>query len=280
MGVHSGKFGVVNGQGNVVNWQVTDTADTQKFIASNTRGGTMRRPGIQSWSGSFEQQTGSPVLFPGQFFAFAGYVAPDNDTLNGTGEVYSGQAIVDELEMEWDWAGGGLIKTTLNFSGHLVLTPMSGQAALVDNSVIDAPSVLTAGSPLVGVNGAALVAWPNLTQATLTLSAENQSYVNSSTGGWTGRKAGNIDWSLQATEQEVLRTLFQKFDQLELELFVDAVNYWHLKWGQVKDFTNIRVDREGAIIARTVNVEMQGFDKTSGTAGLITAPGAGANFWP
>lgn len=279
MGVHSGEWGVVNGQSTVRNWQVNDTSDAKKYVASNTKRGSDRRRGVKAWTGSFEQYSGVPVILPGQFFTFTGFTAPDTDVTGANGTQYTGTAIVDQIVVTWNWGSGDILLTQINFSGHLGLTP-SVAAALTDASASQAESVFDVAAPLCAVNGGAMSAWPNIAQLTLTITAANQAYVNSSTAGLTGRKAGPIDWTLAAVEQETSRTLFNIDDILDLELFTDATHFWRLKYGHVKEFSNIRVDPEsGAIISRTANIEMAAYD-ANGNPGLITLPGAGSNYWP
>jgi hypothetical protein len=296
-GPHSGKFGVVNGQSTVRNWSIGETMAPAPFVASNTKGGTGRRTGVKAWAGSFNQFGGIPTVLPGQLFAFAGYTAPDNDTLAGVGTKYSGQAIIDQLVVNFDWTSGAVINTQSSFSGHLALTVEDGAAALADNTDPDVPSVCCAKIEVGGMGmedcsvsepesslGDASDEWENLAQATLTITAANQSFVNSSTNCWTGRKPGNIDWTLAVVEQQTQRFggIYEKIkrgNSVELKLFIDDENYWWLKWGMVHDFSDITVEREsGAIIARTVNISKNGF--LNGNTGLIRLPGAGSNFWP
>jgi len=281
MSVHSGKFATVNGEPTVGAWSINDDSDTKAYRASNTKGGTDRRPGITSWSGSFERFSGLPIVMPGTSFSFLGYEAPDSDVSGGTGQTYSGTALVDSIALTWNWQGGDLLKLVTNFSGHLALITAAAQAAVADNTASDARGIVEVTPPTVQVNGAGgQVAWPNVAQISLTISAANQPYVNSSTAGGTGRKPGNIDWTLTATEQEVLRTLFNKGDIVDLKLFIDATTFWILKFGLVKGFTNIRHDRDtGAIISRNVQIDMKAFD-AAGVVGQIRLPGASSDFWP
>jgi hypothetical protein len=81
-------------------------------------------------------------------------------------------------------------------------------------------------------------------------------------------------------EQETTRGTPNLNAQIELKMFDSLAAFWSLKWGIVKEFTGITVDREtGAIIQRTCNIEWMGFD-AAGVAGEIKLPAAGSTFWP
>lgn len=283
MAIVGGRWGVVNGQKFVSSWQVDDQSDTKETVNSVTKAGKHRLPGINSWTGSFESNGAIPVNMPGDMISFEGYLGPDNNTVGSTGVTYSGQAMIERVSITWNWATGDILKTSTEFQGHLGLTYADGQAAIFDTSSINYYGSKQIPTPTVQINNAGgFVNWPNLAQLTLTISNEVQSYVNSSTGGNTGRLAGVFDLDITATEQEVLRSLFQKDDILELKLPVDPTftNFWFIQYGHVKNFTNIRADREtGAIITQNVEIPWSAFDAES-NLGSIKLPGAGSNWWP
>jgi len=277
MSIRSGKHGVVNGQSTIRNWTIVDEMTPQKFVASNTAKGAARRNGINSWNGTFQGYGHSPVVLPGDIFAFIGYTAP-NDDVSGAGERASGNAIVDSLNINWNWQNGEIINHTINFSGHLGLTWASG-AAVTDATDPTVPEVC--GTKIeYSTDGMAWAEMTDLLSASLTLTSENLAYVNSSTGCNTGRKKGNLDWTLAIVQQDVIRGAyaFDKGDDLQLRLWIDDTDYWELVWGKVRNFTNITVDIEtGAIIQRTVNMEMNGH--VGGNLGSITLPGAMSAWW-
>lgn len=277
MGVHSGKFGVINGMSTARNWQITDDITNPKYVASNTQGGTGRISGIESWQGSFGYYGAIPPVMPGDIFAFAGYTAPDNDTLAGTGTKATGNAIVDSIAITWNWGNGDIISQVCNFSGHLGLAWADAQAALSDATAPDAPTIC--GTKIEYSDDGA--AWTELTdclQATLTLSAANTAYVNSSTSCTTGRKAGIIDWTAAITRQDTKKIL-SKGDSKYWRFYTDSNSYFLLKWGKVKGFTNFNVDIEtGNIISHVMNLEMNGVN--AGVIGSIRVPDAVADWWP
>jgi hypothetical protein len=277
MGVHSGRFAVVNGQKGVRTWSINDTSAPVKYVASNTKHGTGRRPGIQSWTGSFGCYGVRPIVMPGSFFDFKGYTSPDDD-VSGDGVCYEGQAIVDSIVLNWNWQTAEIINHVVNFSGHLSLT-------ITDTEYSDATVPDFSGSLSTKVQwcvpAGEMADWENLVSAALTISCPSVPYVNSSTLGLTGRKAGPaIDWTLSMVEQETTRGTPNLNAQIELKMFDSLAAFWSLKWGIVKEFTGITVDREtGAIIQRTCNIEWMGFD-AAGVAGEIKLPAAGSTFWP
>ena len=287
MGVHSGRWAVVNGASSVSAWQVNDTTDMKEAVASNTKAGKKRLPGPKSWTGSYEQFGGIPAssMMPGSMISFSGYEAPDNDTVGGTGVTLSGQAMIERLSVTWNWGTGDVLKMASEFLGHLGLSYADGQAAIFDSAVPNFPSTKQLPTPTVQVNNAGgYVNWPNLTTLTLTISNEVQSYVNSSTGGLTGRLAGIFDAEVSATEQEVLRSLFDLDNIIEFKLPVDATftNFWIIRFGKVKEFTNIRMDREtGAIISRNVTIPWTAYDdENPEVVGQIRLPGQVTDWWP
>jgi hypothetical protein len=304
MGVHSGLFGVVNGRNTVRQWSIEDTQAAQKYVASNTKAGSGRRRGVRDWTGSFQQYGHTPIVMPGYTFAFQGFTAPDNDQQAGTGTIYSGTAMVTQVVVTWNWGSGEIINIQTDFGGHLTLTRSDGQAALSDLTTPVVPQICGTQIRVISVKddtpadvegslGDASDSgaggedqWPNLETATLTITSDVKTYVNSSTGCWTGRTRGPIDFTLAVVEQETKRSggihnAIQIEESLELKCFVTEDLYWHLKWAHIEGFTGISVNPEtGDIISRTVNMGMDGIDPdgAKGT-GFIKTPG-GATFWP
>lgn len=294
MSYHSGKFAVVNGVGAVVSWGIEDDSDTKEVINSQTYAMPMQLDGVNHWSGSIEQDGANPVagLMPGKTFAFEGYTAPDNDTAGGTGSIYSGNIMVERMTLTLNWETGDIEKIGYEFQGALGLTYASGQAAIFDTSTptyygcksLPKPKITVATSAGSWIPGA-LTDWPYITQLTLTLSNEIQPVVNASTGGLTDRKAGPWKLEVSVTEQEVLRSLYEKDNILGLQIPVDPsfTNYWYIKWLHVKNFTGQTFNREtGAIISRSVSLPFQAFNKeTTPVLGSINLPGSpGVDWWP
>lgn len=286
MGVHSGRFGVVNGVSTVGSWQITDGGVLAPAVASNTAFGTARKPGIEEWSGSYKLFGTQPAAgqMPGDSISFIGYMAPDNDAY-GAGQEYSGTAFIKQFTMNWNWAGGDILNMNIDFDGHLALVQTPATGPHLDATLPNFNQV--PGTKFAFATDAAPTVFTDITDlvsATFTLTNSIQPYVNSSTfitdRVWTGRKAGIFDWTVSWTEQNVDRSRFKKGDNLALKLYVTASTFWLLKFGRVKDFTNIVVDREtGKIIQQTVNLEMSGVRDTDSSLGTITKPDSTV-FWP
>lgn len=291
MGYHSGKFAVINNVPAMISWGIEDDSDTKEAVNSQTYSMPIQLPGVNHWSGSIEQNGANPVagLMPGSVFAFQGYTAPDNDTAGGTGSIYSGNIMVERMTMALNWETGEIEKLSYEFQGVLGLTFATGQAALTDISTPTYYGTKSLPKPKIAVQvgtGApgALADWPYVTQLSLTISNEIQSVVNASTGGNTDRKAGPWKLEVSATEQEILRALFDKDNKLHLQIFTkpDASQYWDIKWLHVKSLTGIQMNREtGAIISRNVGLPFSAYDgESTPVLGAITLPGAGGDWWP
>lgn len=282
MGVHSGKFGVVNGVTGVTNWTIEDEQELTKFVNSATALGAGRNEGVESWSGSYTQHDIQPAAMPGDTIAFVGYTAPTTDVAGTNGILYTGNAVVESVQITWDWTTNAKITIVTAFTGDLALAAAAGIAP-VDAGPVAAAS--TSGGKLeFGVDIiTAQTLWDNVTQAVLTITAENTTFVNSSTivatVMWTGVKAGTIDWTLAVTEEDDIRTKLIKGELTELRLYVNATEFYELIQGRVKDVTGISVDVEsGAIVSQTINIEMAASD-AAGLLGTIKLPDT-TTFWP
>lgn len=275
----SGKFGVVDGVSTMMSWSVNETNNTNRYRASNTRAGSARNIGARDWSGSFNV-LGVPTVMPGDVIDFIGYIGPSTGVEATTGKTREGQAIVESVAITWDFAANKPIFSAVNFGGHLALSHGTGiYGDETDPSIYDVEGLeLTYGADALGAGTTVI---PGITQAVLTFKTDLQTYVNSSTDGWTGRIAGPIDWTLALTQQEVDDvTALNKNDVKAFLLPIGAGDARYLlEWGRVKESTGISVDRDsGGIVSQTVNVEMHGHDGTA--VGQILLPGATTPWWP
>jgi len=238
---------------------------------------------VRSWSGTYQAYGGQPITMPGDIFHFIGYGSPDDDIAGHAGLRYEGDALCTRVVISWDWRAGAMIGYTTTFAGHLDLSKLVG-ADPGDNTP---PNLLETSCTKIqyGLNNvAAAIEIPNLTNATLTFSCAVEAYVNSSTciGGipWTGQKGGPIDWGVTMGQQDTERLsgIFDIDNIVQLKLFIDATKFWELKYGIVRDFSGITHNREtGAIIARTVNVDMNAY--YGSTNGFIKLPDL-TQWWP
>jgi hypothetical protein len=275
MGIHSGYLGIINGLSTVREFTLNDNMEVKKFIASNTLSGSGRVKSIKSWGGSINLYGDIPPVMPSETFTFLGYTAPTTGVKGTNGMRHTGTAIVDSVVLTWNWQNGEIISNVLNFSGHLGLTSAVG-AAVADATTPDVNGIC--GTKIqTSTDGVTFTDLDNVATATLTISAMNQAYVNSSTTCLTGRLPGPIDWTLGINRQDDV-FFGTKGDDYQLKLFTNATEFWLLKWGILKDFTNLQVNIESnAIVSHQMNFEMQGV--VGGVAGKIEKPGVTV-WWP
>lgn len=277
MGVHSGRFAVVDSQSTVENWSINIQSTPQPYIASNTRGGTGRIMGVQDWNGNFQQKGGVPTKMPGDSLSFKGYTAPETDVVDTDGPVYEGDAIVDQVQLTWNWETGEPIMTVINFSGDGEVEETTDTLQDTTDPNVPGPRGLriTLGPDESGSDSDDLCT----SQAQLIITAANQPYVNACTDNWTRRKPGPIDWTgtLTLHNDSGLDLPFEIGDDVELWWYVTETTYWITKWAHVVSFTGITADRAGPIIGMTVNLGMNGFNPD---VGQIRLPGAGSDWWP
>lgn len=261
MGIHSGKFGAIDGISTARNWAVNEVSALKPFVASNTFGATGRRRGNRDWTGSIGHYGGKPLIMPGETFTFKGYSAPDNGVQGTAGPCRTGLAMVQNIAVTWNWEAGDIVSTVTNFGSAGAALSRTSEA-VTDATNIDAPSIQGAQIRINPAGGASTYAelCPALS-ATLNVLVADKPYVNSCTDGETGRKAGPIDWNLSLVVQENdLDDLpFDIDDYVAIQIDIDSTNtnYWQLIYGQVKEFSGYTVDIEtGNIITVTIPIEM------------------------
>lgn len=286
MTIRSGRLAVLNGIHTVQQWSINEVTDPKAFKASNTGGGTGRRKGNRDWNGSYTQLTALPTHMPGEKFAFTGY---SND-VDGDGSVsYAGNAIVDQVVITWNWATAEIITSAVTFSGDGKLTP--GTATGTDLTMPDAPSTLCTKLEweVATGDGSGFAEWEELTQMSLTITAQNVASVTSSScenvGGkmyaWNVRKRGSIDWTLSLTEEDsdglpAARTLQE---DIKLRAWVDDAEYWELADGHIGSATGINFNPDtSAIIGRTIPISMNAARVGATQLGRVLKPG-GALWW-
>ena len=276
MGVVSGLSGAVNGKSTVRKWSISYTADTQAFVASNTKLGTGRLAGNKDWSGAYEGYGHTPDAIPGAEFTFTG-------SIDGTKGV-AGTAIVDTVEIVIDIESGGIISHTVSFSANGALT--EGAAAAVDASL---PAVYTAIGCKVEVSDVlAEVAYadlPDVRTITISMTASNASYVSSDTGGETKRVAGNLDVTIAVslyTNDPSTSPIPAVNAHQFIRCYVNSTEYWEFLAVLTGEHSDVEVDIEGAAITGlTLNFGMSGWYDLDGTIteGEINTP-ALATVWP
>lgn len=273
MPVYGGLLGAVNGIGSVQQWTINDDMDIHSMGASNTRGGKAKKQGTQHWSGTYIQFGANPLArMPGDVIAFEGYIEP-SDNVSGVGPGYSGNAMIDSIQIVWDWNTNAPVMITTSFSGDNALVHNPSMAQIIDETALDVVCAQNDSlKVLYGADG--YQEWDNLVTLTLNISRANLEYANSSTTGWKRKKKGPFDWTVTAVEDEVRRNRFAKGDFVELHVYASEDDYWLLKWGMVKSFTGITVNRDtGEVIKQTVNFEGSIRDYAGVNVGSIILPG-------
>jgi len=288
MSAHSGKFGVVNGADTIRNWALEQTSASQPFVASNTRGGTGRRRGVKDWTGNYGSYGSLPPVMPGDEFAFEGYTAPDDDAWGSDGLTYYGQALATQLALTLNFEAAEIWNYTTTFGGHGALarksdivtddtdpaapTPLDSRLLILD------PDRSILGSDTGSASGGAEFC---ASSCDVTLTVPDNPYANSCTDGWMERKAGPLDFTGSILVHDIDPDSFglEIGDDVILQMWVDATDYWEFTWVHIKDFTGLTVDREtGAIMSMTIAFEMNGFVDGLGD-GQILLPGTPETPW-
>lgn len=271
--VKTGINAAVDGVSTARGWEVSYTADTQKYVASNTDGGPGREDGNKDWSGSYTAYGHTPAVWPGESFTFLG----SEDGAVGV----SGTAIVDTITINIDFESGAIIDYTVNFSADGALT--LNAAAVVADATMPAAYTSIGRKVQLKAIGGAYADVDDVRTVTITLSAENQSYVSSSTSGWVRRNAGNFDATLSLSIYESdLSALILPNSIYSVKVYVTAAAFWEFEWIKFGEASGVTVDREGAgHIAYTANGAFTGFAEVTGsmTQGFIKNP-AVATKWP
>lgn len=286
-GPRSGKFGIVQvgsplaAATPMFNWTLIDDMAPEVYYASNTRGGAQRQAGVEDFQGSFNLYSGFPIvgalpILPGTKLSVELFTAPDTGIYGNPGTIYFGNIIVDSVSIAWQWQPTASLVTTVNFSAISCLQTKTG--------VIDDLSLLTpakmCGLPLEYSidDGQAWLPWDNVVNLSLNLTVGNQPIVNSSTACCTNRNAGNVDWGIVATEQECSEQFPKGTEDLRVKLYDTATTFWDIKWGFVRGYTNLTVNRQtGQIITRDLNIDMNAISGQE--IGVITMPNT-LIYWP
>ncbi len=125
MAVLSGKDGSVTWNGGAISqvtaWKCTETAHNSAWASSSTAGYRHRVCGTRDWSGWFAAK------YDGSIAATVGQGTISGTPVSlvlqiGPSETLTGNAIIDEVELEVDVNTGDVVGYTCNFSGTGALT--------------------------------------------------------------------------------------------------------------------------------------------------------------
>ncbi len=283
MSVLTGITGAVDSVHTVGRWDVNSSADLAAVIASNTKAGRLHLAGNKDWAGSYKAFGHTPQKMPGDSFTFTGKM----DTKAGPTVIgVEGLALVDQVVIVIDVEAGLPIVHDVTFSADGALTYLDSYTDFSDTVVPDPPSSIGAK-----IETAEAIATPVFTEiidfrtATLTITRENVAYVSAATAGQTRRKLGNFNIELSFAIYEADSTKLIVPNAIKhIKLWVNATEFWELKWMRFGDLSDIEVNREtGDIIGATLNALMHGFAQVpAGSAaveGFVKDP-AVATVWP
>lgn len=276
MSVIKGFGGAVDGVDTVRNWKIASSQDLQRYVASNTKGGSARLAGNGDWNGTYDSYGFLPDKMPGDSFTFGG-------SLDGTNGV-TGEAMVKEVVIVVDVEAGTIISHVATFESNGALT--LGAVAATDVTVPSPPSSIGCKLELSEV-----LATPSFSEVndvrtmTLTITRSNAPYVSSSTAGGTKRVAGNWDFTFNYTVYEGdPANLIAAGAIKHVKMFVTNTLFWELKWVRYADVSDVECDIEGeGLVGATQNTSMHGYTDvaTTPTEGYIKTPATSpATIWP
>jgi len=286
-GPRSGKHGVVNGICFVRNWTLNVLNAVETRYHSASRGGPERYTGIEDWNATFEGFGGDPGIFPGDIIDLKLFAGPSSSTWGDPGQTWYGSAIVDSLSVIWNFQPNQSLQWAASVSANGCITQTDDE--YYDTTCLTCPTQMCSLAIKYMDDcgtGTAYADWNYIESATLTFTAANVAYINSTSACCTNRRPGNIDWSLDIVDQEDYPVMATS-DTWAFRLYTSAAAYWELTWGILQNISNIRVDIEsGAIKTKTNNIVMSGRTCCTGVGtgagadiGAIKDPG-GTTVWP
>ena len=274
MTIISGVLGSVDGAEAVGKWSISHTANIQALVASNTQGMEVVLEGNKDWPGSYEAFGPQPAYMPGEGFTFIGSIDEETGT--------NGAAVVDSVEIVFDFEGGLPIKHTVNFSANSDLT--IGAAVSVDTGQTALLSSI--GCTVSAGTAIAVPVYSEITDVrtvTITITAGNTPYVSSSTAGSTRRLAGNLSVAIAVSVfEDSLADLPVLNAEHALKITLSAATFWEFIWVRVADTSDIDLDvMTAALLGATINYRYTGFITiaTVLTQGSIVMPDTN-DFWP
>lgn len=240
-------------------WSIGESNTAPKYVASNTGNAEVSVPGVRGWTGTVSGK-GYPGKFPGASFSFIGYEAPANG-ISGNGNRYSGNAIVESLTLNWNWANGDPIGYELGFGGSGPLTRASG-TQILDSSV---PTLFGSnlGAPQFSLDGTDWDDFEAAVSASVAFTTAGQTNANSGTAGWQERVAGPLSGTFTlVTESENRQLTHHSLYYLRFPL--DGSNYFQIKTGRFLNYSNIQFDRTtNKVVQQTLNLVFNAHDGTS-----------------
>lgn len=247
-------------------WFIRQRGQHPYFAATNTAGAGNSISGNTDWQGQCWLYGHTPLVFPGDTFAFIGSV----DGTNGV----TGNAICERLTITCHGERGGNIEAAVGFAANGALS--FGAAAAADTSAQTAITSIGKLLKLDGVNVSQERLWR------LSFWARNYAGVHTgvATAGTTERVTGNLfaAWTYQLYVDDPSTDLPAIGDKPLMRFYVTDSTYWELKWGHVQEIDPYGADREGA---RNVGATVSGIwsSEVGGVDGQVVNP-AEVIKWP
>jgi hypothetical protein len=257
----------INGVGGAMKWSISEKADENKIVTSDSNGATDRVNGNTDWSGDYQALGYSPAALPGESF-------DGQFSIDGT-QGRSGMAMVDSVEIVIDQEGNKPVEHTVKFSADGALT--TGNVEVV----IGTPTAKFMSKGLkvsMSADGSSFTDLERVRKVTLTLSAENSKIADSDTNGSYERLPGVRDWTASIDCYVINASALPRPNDIRvLRIYVTADLYFELKWGKFLDPGNLQVDASGTPVAVTLQCSMAAINGT--TLGSVKLPG-GTQWWP
>lgn len=266
MGVISAKSGAIStGSAEDMVSAITIEYNEQsaEWGASNTAGSVGKTMGNSDWSAEFTLYGAVANVVPGASITLTAYTGA---------ATFSGPMLVDEITITADIKGGGIISATVRCSANGALT--RGAGTVTDSSTPAPLSVKGLKVNLAGSDRTDATGW------TLTLRSDNKPYNSTATAGVTKRVAGRVNASGSWTELEgtpaTLPAVGLTGGSNILKLYVNATEFYEIKWPIVESVSTPIPIESGEIIESTIAWGFNGYD---GAAGYLKLPST-TNFWP
>ncbi len=288
----NGIGGVVDGAASMRTWNAALSDELVAAYASNTLAGPHRVDGNTDWSGNYVGYGSIPNVMPGD----TADLKLSLDELIGI----TGPAIVDQVEIVWDWENKLPIAYTVGFSGNGAVS--LGASVVSTDATLAADVILPSTGCKIEIAdfdpaSPTFVEVEALRTATLTLRAANTQYVDSSTSGTVKRIKGNFDASMSFS---VHCLDFSKLAAADLDygsdweqgksngikMYTTSTLFWLIHWMNLSNLSDLTLDREGAgIVGMTLNWEFNGFLQIgvtpTATPGYVKTPEASpVTIWP
>jgi hypothetical protein len=242
-------------------------SDAKPDYFSNAAGGAVRGCGNVDWDGELTAMGYLPPtgLFPGERFNFSG-------ALTTTGTIIAGYARTTELMIDAPVSKPGeYVMYRAKFGGD----PSSAGEALTATAgnQSDAAALNYYCASAAGLK-VATVAVPNVEHMRLTITADVEPYVDTTTGGLYRRGAGNLDWSFTYRAKFGAWSEVPTVDQIsQIQMYVTATLFWDLKWGRFTEPYVVRVEPRARLpITADITCKMSGW--YGGNKGYIKTPEA------